>query len=383
MVNDVGKEQGPEKQTGRRKILFVCPSLATGGAEKLLLDLVSHIDRSRFSVSLALFQNRGEWKTRLPRDVALFHLHKKNRFDFIKLIVLLAFSVFPSLRPDTVISFLWYANVVTLLARLITPYSCQCIISEHTSTALAPSYQHRLVKRLFSFLYLKADRIVTVTNGLQREIAARYHVPAPSISVIHNCVDLSAIREHARSPISDWPPAVRKGPVILGCGRLNDVKDFPFLIRAFSLLPGQLNARLYIIGEGEERRPLEKLVRFLNLEKRVFFLGYRKNPYTYMGSADVFALTSRYEGFGTVIVEAMACGTAVVAMDCPFGPREIITDGVNGLLVPRRDQKLFAQSIERVLDDRLLRERLERGGLVRAAQFDVSVIVRRYERLFE
>jgi glycosyltransferase involved in cell wall biosynthesis len=159
-------------------------------------------------------------------------------------------------------------------------------------------------------------------------------------------------------------------------------KGFSHLIDAFVLLRKVIPAHLWIIGEGELRQELEAKVACLGLGNCVRLLGFQSNPYKFMAAADVFALSSLWEGFGNVIVEAMACGVPVVASDCLHGPAEIITNGVNGLLVPPSDDQALSRAMLRVLTDQALRERLSANGRARAEDFQARTIASAYERLF-
>ncbi len=138
-------------------------------------------------------------------------------------------------------------------------------------------------------------------------------------------------------------------PVILGVGRLMEQKDFPTLIRAFAKVLKVRPSRLVILGSGKERSRLNALVHELGLQNHVAMLAFQNNPYAYMTKAAVFALSSAWEGFGNVLVEAMAQGTPVVSTDCKHGPREILDHGKHGLLVPVGDSQAMAEAILNVL----------------------------------
>jgi glycosyltransferase involved in cell wall biosynthesis len=167
----------------------------------------------------------------------------------------------------------------------------------------------------------------------------------------------------------------------VSAGRLAEAKNYPLLIDALARLRARVPARLFILGAGELESELRALVRSRHLDDAVVFGGFQRNPWKYMARADVFVLTSHYEGFGNVLVEAMACGTPVIATSSP-GTREIITDGVDGLLVDRHDAGEVAAAIERVLSDSPLRARLAAAGQERAKQFALPAIVATYNQLF-
>lgn len=169
--------------------------------------------------------------------------------------------------------------------------------------------------------------------------------------VIHNPVVTPKLFEQAKEPIDrEW---FKDGapPVILGVGRLSLQKDFPTLIRAFTIVRKQLPARLMILGEGEERPQIEAMIKELGLASEVALPGFVSNPYAFMSRAAVFVLSSVYEGLPTVLIEAMAVGTPVVSTDCPSGPREILGFGKYGMLVPVRDFEALANAIVTTLSD--------------------------------
>nr|WP_259406078.1 glycosyltransferase [Shouchella clausii] len=172
----------------------------------------------------------------------------------------------------------------------------------------------------------------------------------------------------------------RNAKVIVTVGRLHVQKDYPTLLRAFAnLQQNELpEARLLFIGDGEENEPLKKLAFELGVRSVVDFAGFQPNPYAYMKKAHLFALSSAWEGFGNVIVEALATGTPVVATDCPSGPREILADGKYGQLVPVGDTVALAQAMK----DALLSHHDEAELISRAREFTVEACAAAYETLF-
>src|SRR6185369_7788029 len=171
-------------------------------------------------------------------------------------------------------------------------------------------------------------------------------------------------------------------PLLVACGRLKALKGFDYLLDALVEVRKTIPASLWIIGEGEQRAALETKIKRLRLEDSVKLLGFQQNPFKYMAAADLFVLSSLYEGFGNVIVEAMACGVPVVATDCPYGPGEIIEDGKNGILAPPANALALAAAILRVLKDESMREKLSFEGRDRANDFDAQTIADAYGELF-
>ena len=172
-------------------------------------------------------------------------------------------------------------------------------------------------------------------------------------------------------------------PVILGAGRLTAQKDFGTLIRAFARVRREIDARLVILGEGEDRQALETLIHDQGLRDRVDMPGHVENPFKYMARATVFALSSRWEGPGHVLIEALALGTPVVSTDCPSGPREILFDGRAGLLAPVGDSDAIASAILEVLRQPEQAAKRTEEGLQHISRFHAENVVESYVRLVE
>jgi glycosyltransferase involved in cell wall biosynthesis len=177
-----------------------------------------------------------------------------------------------------------------------------------------------------------ADALVAVSAGLQRQLRLLPGLGRKRVECIHNPIISAGFAEKLTAPV-DVPPAVRTDlPWIVATGRLHAQKDYPTLLRAFAAIRSQSPAQLLILGEGDERAALEALARTLGIADDTHFFGYVENPLPIMARAQVFALTSTQEGFGNVLVEALAAGAPVVATDCPHGPRDILRHGEFGAL---------------------------------------------------
>jgi glycosyltransferase involved in cell wall biosynthesis len=183
------------------------------------------------------------------------------------------------------------------------------------------------------------------------------------------------------------PPEYKACPdclKILSVGRLDlDTKDFFTLLKAFSLFHKNAeDSKLFIIGEGPDRERIRKEIQRLKLEDSVLLLGARLNPYPYIKYADIFVHSSFVEALGRTMVEAMALGCPVVAGDCPFGPRELIGDNENGILVPMGNSSAMAEAMKKVLLDEELRNKIMKNGLKKPEEFRLSLSIRKRERLF-
>jgi glycosyltransferase involved in cell wall biosynthesis len=222
--------------------------------------------------------------------------------------------------------------------------------------------------------YPHADGVICVSAGVAEDLARYVSIPAAKLSVIHNPVLSEELLRTAERECSHPWMAPGQPPVILGAGRLTRQKDFATLVRAFALLASDVDHRLLIIGDGAERAALQRLAADLGVAERVTFPGFVEEPLSYMRRARLFVLSSAWEGFGNVLVEAMAVGTPVVSTDCPSGPREILLDGTLGPLAPPGDPRALAEAMRAAIA-----QPAEPGALRRrAADFSVDVVARRY-----
>lgn len=334
-----------------RRIALFMPGFAGGGAERVMLILAEGFAGRGFLVDMVVTKARGPLLNDVPENVQVVDLGARR----------IAFSLGPFARylrtakPDAILSALPSTNTIAILARAMVRVRSRLVICEHSTLSRAMKgtrfARARVMPSLMRPAYPKADAIVAVSNGVADDLARMLDFPRERIEVIYNPIDLSRIRALAREVIDDpWFAADAKD-VIVSVGRLTRPKDFPTLIRAFAALTRDRPARLLILGEGEDRPALEKLVRELSLQDEVRLPGFVVNPYAYMRRASVFVLSSQWEGFGLVVAEALACGTPVVSTDCPSGPREILKDGALGRLVPPGDADLLAAAIGETLDE--------------------------------
>jgi glycosyltransferase involved in cell wall biosynthesis len=195
------------------------------------------------------------------------------------------------------------------------------------------------------------------------------------VRVIYNPIVTDELLAMSRAPVDHPWCAAGAPPVILAVGRLTEQKDFPNLIRAYARLRQRRSVRLVILGEGEARGELEDLIARLGLAEDVYLPGFVDNPFAWMRQARLFALSSRWEGLPSVLIQAMACGAQVVSTDCPSGPAEILEDGRWGRLVPVGDPEALAAAMDAALDDD---EDIRAAVEIRARAFAVEPSVRGY-----
>jgi len=204
---------------------------------------------------------------------------------------------------------------------------------------------------LLRWLYPQADAIVAISHGVADDLVTRVGVRRDRITVIHNPVDIAGAGALAAEPLDHPWFAPGEPPVVLAAGRLVAQKDFFTMLDAFARVRARRPVRLVVLGDGPLRAALRTRAETLGVAADAAFPGFAANPFRFMARAGVFALSSRWEGFGVVLVEALACGCPVVSTDCPSGPAEILEHGRWGALVPVGDPARLAEALAAALDD--------------------------------
>lgn len=354
------------------RILIVVPSLACGGAERVV-SLLSQEWAREHNVTLALFDARAPAYTYGGRLVDLAcpagaGVRSKATKAFLRVIRLS--RLIRATQPDRIITFMESANFPATLAAVWVGARDRLVVSVHYDPAQFPM-SYRL---LIPCLYRLSSRVVAVSRGVAESLA-RMGVPRNKLHVIPNPVALDRLEEILAAdplPLPNMPARF-----ILGVGRLHPQKGFDRLLQAFAQIAAT-DLHLVILGEGGERDKLRAQAEYLGIGACAHLPGAVDNPFLWYRQAACFVLSSRYEGFANVLVEAMACGCPVVSFDCHYGPSEIIEDGVSGLLVPEGDVEGLAWAIHRVLEDESLSRALRNAGKERARQFDVKEIAKKW-----
>jgi glycosyltransferase involved in cell wall biosynthesis len=226
-----------------------------------------------------------------------------------------------------------------------------------------------------------ADGIIANSQGLGDDILGALAYPKRKLHVIHNPVPVSDIPRLVQEPVNE-PPFDQDTPIVINVGRLVAQKNQALLLRAFQRVHAQQPACLVFIGDGIMQSELEKTAQTLGIENAVYFLGWRDNPYKYLQRASVFALSSNFEGFPSVLVEAMATGCPVIATDCTYGPAEILGDDRYGILVPPNDETAMATALNKLLTDKTAHKMYCERGMERVYDFSAEKITSQYLTLF-
>lgn len=364
--------------TGTGHVSIFQPRLDIGGVERSLVNLASELEERGHTVDLVLSEARGSFLSEVPDNVDIVTLDppKVPGLGLLAGVPALA-AYLRRARPDALLSAKPHANVVALLARRLSGVDARSVVSVHgilSHQLRDGGRKYRATLRLLGRLAPLADAIVAVSEEVKRDAAETLDADLGAFSVIHNPVVTPRLLDLSRQSI-DEPWLNGETPVVLSVGRLHPQKDYATLIRAFSDLPPELEARLLILGEGNQREELEALVRNLGLRDEVSLPGSVTNPYPYMRRASVLAVSSITEALPFAPIEAMACGCPVVATRCSSGPVEILDGGRYGSLVPVGDPEVLSAAIAAELRNPTAPDALRK----RAMDFSASAIADEYE----
>jgi glycosyltransferase involved in cell wall biosynthesis len=362
----------------KRKVCFVLPSLDGGGAERVAVEILNALDSSDWDRSMYLFRREGPFLSALDGDVHLASGEATSRFGRWRELR----RFIAATQPDIVMVFLSYFTVLSAV-RMATP--AKVVFNQGTPiTAFLHdadyNWRRPLRRRLFAAAtrlgYAAADLVIATSRGVAADLTSAFGIDPAQVRVIPNPVDLDVIQAAARESVEDEPTS----PAIVAAGRLADVKNYPLLIDALALVRRRVPARLLVLGNGDRLEELRRLAAERGVGDAITWCGFQQNPWKYIARADVFALTSRYEGFGNVLAEAMACGVPVVATRSA-GTEDVVHDGVNGLLVPHSAERVAA-ALSRLLLDRRERDRMAAAARHSAGRFARPVVARAYQAAF-
>jgi glycosyltransferase involved in cell wall biosynthesis len=348
-----------------RRILFYIHGMAGGGAERVFALLASQLAKGGHSIIMVNDFNAVENTPYLHRTVRSIVIGRHHIRGIWRL-----FSVLKQEKPDVIFAALGASNLKMTIAKLLTGRKSALILTYHSKFAVERRPLGRLGYIATPVITRLADWTVAVSRDLAAYLVQRWWASART-SCIHNPISVPHPHESLRESLTS------RSDMILAVGRLAPEKEFLSLVRAFARLL-RPTAQLIILGEGPDRSKLEAEVTRLELQGRVSLPGYVSEPWRYFEQAKCLVLTSRYESFGNVIVEALAYGLPVISTNCA-GPQEILDNGQFGTLVPVGDVNAIAAAIENALEnpgDPLPRQE-------RAAQFATQEIAKQYETLLE
>lgn len=316
----------------KNRIAVLIPTMDGGGAERVFLNLIKGFVKHGVFVDLLLLNKEGAYVNEIPDEVRIIELEGGRVLKMIPSLI----RYLKREKPTSLLVAMNYVNVIAIIAKFIARSKTKVVITEHNNRSIAASNNRGLItsitRLMMKVLYPYADEIVAVSNGVAEDLADYALIDRTKITTIYNPVITDELIEKSYEEV-DHKWFNSDVPVIIGVGRLNRQKGFDVLIKAFELARKEVKAKLIIFGEGNLKSELQELINDRDLENDVLLHGFVNNPYKYMRNADLFVLSSNFEGFGNVLVEAMSCGTAVISTNCPSGPNEILDNGKYGVIV--------------------------------------------------
>lgn len=366
-----------------KRIVFHVPSLVGGGAERVIVLMANEMAARGHEVTVLAWNAKGPNAALLSPSVRLVDLGFAQRDErFGKPATFKGLwqtaRLLRRLKPDALFSAPEFANLVAATALLLANSDAKFFPGFHAARALkSRRLGANLAIWLSKLVARRATRAIAVSKGVGRDLVARGY-PLEKIAVIYNPLPPETVRVHAPYPWQETLVAMGGGPVIATLGRLVPVKDHRTLLAAFSKLRADRAARLVLFGEGPMEAETRRYADELGIGSDVLFAGYVNDPAACYGVLDLVVLSSTSEGFGNVLIEAMAHGVPVVSTDAPHGPREILADGRFGPLVPVGDADALAAAMLETLDRPTDADLLK----ARAGEFEVKAIGDAYEGLF-
>lgn len=326
------------------KVIFFQISIGKGGATRSNIKIIELLKDKGFDVALVARS--------YPEDSGEHPGLKKIKYHGLEFAsgvgsIIPLISFIKKNKPGVVVGGMLQSNIVLMLSKILGFLDCKTILIDRVNPSKEidgrKGFAYRLLPYLIKFLYPRADALVSVSSGTRDNVLS-ISQKIKNIRVIYNPVVTKDKLAMSYEKVSH-PWMNSDIPLLVSVGRLVKQKDFKTLIHSVSLVVEKLPVRLLILGEGEEKESLLCLIRDLKLENHVSLLGHVSNPHPFLRNCELFVLSSAWEGFGNVLVEAMSYGTSVVSTDCPSGPSEILNNGEFGSLVPVGNCDFLAESI--------------------------------------
>lgn len=351
-----------------KTILFILPDLNMGGAERIITLLINNLDKNKFNPKLLLMRKEGYYLELLDKNIEIIDIKTSRiRNAFFPII-----KVLRTLKPDIV--FGGWGEVSAYLAPIIPFFPKIRFIARETN--IVSQHVTRPEIRFFYRFYNNFDTVIAQSDDMKNDLINNLKIHEEKIIKINNPVDVDAVEAKSLEPMNF--PFFEDYKNVVAIGNLSYRKGFDNLLKVFSYLKNE-NIFLYIIGEGDDKEKLIELKDSLQI-KNVKFLGKITNPYPYLKNADLFILSSRYEGFPNVLLEAGATGKFSLANNCKGGINEIIEENVNGRIISIEDHKNFAEEIKITLNKKYDKNRIKNSIINR---FSKDKIIHQYEKILE
>lgn len=331
-----------------RKIAIFIHALTIGGAERVFINLANGFCKMGYDVDIVVLSSNGGFREKVNPRVKIVDLKSKRAITSVfKLKKYISDN-----KPAAILSALGHINVVSIIASIGS--NTKTIVTEHSTNSIAFAKEGGIkawiMPILMRFFYRYATHIVAVSKGVANDLNKNIKINQRIETIYNPTLPKELVELTEVDTKHEWLTD-KNSKIVISVGRLAKVKQFDLLINAFSLLEKEVDAKLIILGDGPEREYLREVAKTLGIADKVDMPGFTTNPYAFMAKSDLFVLSSMYEGLPTVLVEALACGTAVVSTNCPSGPYEILEAGRLGILVDDANPKSLAVAMKKALTE--------------------------------
>lgn len=404
MKNQTSRFAPCNRKAIKKKIIFLIPTLSIGGGERVVSELSLNLP-NYIKTTFVLFKNEISYPYK--GNLICLNLPISNNV-FLK-----TYSFFSALfqlkkiirkeKADYVISFGNQPNIINILTGGRSLVRVDIFIS-----LLSNDFWGKIYKILVKLFFNKSFQVISVSKAVADDLIKNFGVKKEKIKLIYNPLNIKKIQQLTTEPLENKYKEVFKNPVVINTGRLTKQKSQWHLIRAFKNVKDKIKeAKLVILGKGELETQLKKLIKELNLENDVYFLGWQQNPFKFLAKSRAFVLSSLYEGLPGVILEAMACGLPIISADCKSGPREILAPDTdinhqaqdieyaeNGILTPAFDERFYraeepltrsekklSEAMIEILTNKELSDNLIKKSKQRADDFDIKKIIKKWDFL--
>ena len=388
------------------KVIFLIPTLSIGGGERVVSELSLNLPKSIDKV-IVLFQKEISYPYKgrvISLNVPILQSPFLKIYNYYFLGLLKLKKIIKLEKPDYVMSFGLPANIMNILSNLGVWASERTIAARYPKSivridsfysSLCHGFVGKIYKFLIKILFNKAYMVIDVSKESAEDLAENFGVKKEKIKVIYNPLNVEEIEKLAKEPLEKIHQEIFKKPVIINMGRMSKQKGQWYLIRVFKEVKRTIKeAQLVILGSGELRPELKKIVKDLGIENDVHLLGWQSNPFKFLTKSKVFVLSSLWEGLPYVVLEAMACGLPIISVDCKSGPREILAPNTDpgleaknieyaeyGVLVEKENKELLIQAAIKILSDENLLKKYKTKSKERALNFDIKNIIKEWKFL--
>ena len=334
----------------KKKIAFFIPNFLIGGAENVFVNL-ANCAAHNYHVEIIVANSDGPLKKKLSKKIKIVNFNKKKILSCVFNIS----QYMKKYQPDYFLSAMTHCNIITCIAKIISDFKGKILIKECNNLNL--KYKNNILKKiLISFLikifYNFSHKIICLSNGICYDFKKIFPELKEKIHVVYNPINIKNIKLLAKEKLN-LNNNIKKKFRIISVGRLVKQKNYLNLLKAFNLVQKKYsNYHLMLVGDGPEKQTLTNYVINNNLNKKITFYGEKSNPYKFLKNANMFVMSSNYEGFGTVLVEAMVLKLPIVSTNCNYGPKEILKNYSKKKLVKVNCFNSLAKAIIQLSEDK-------------------------------